>query len=55
MFTQSRFRLIKLPNNLLVKKQQFFAYGPIILIILSQNSYNFLSKMSAQNKAESEI
>ena len=44
-----------MPNIPLVKEQQFFIYGHIILIIFSQNSYNFLSKMSALNKTESQI
>ena len=55
MFTHSPFRLIKLPNSRLLEEQQFFVYSHIILIIFSQNSYHFLSKMSALNKTESEI
>ena len=55
MFTHSPFRLIKLPNNRPLEEQQFFVYSRIILIVFSQNSYNFLSKMSALSKTESEI
>ena len=55
MFTHSPFRLIKLPNSRLLEEQQFFVYSHIIVIIFSQNSYHFLSKMSALNKTESQI
>ena len=55
MFTNSPFRLIKLPNNRLLEEQQFFVYSHIFLIIFSQNPYNFLPKMSALNKTENQI
>ena len=50
MFTHSPFRLIKLPNNPLLKEEQFFAFSHIFLIIFSEIFYHSLSKMSALNK-----
>ena len=55
VFTNSRLRFIKLPNNSLLEEQQFFTLSHIFLIIFSEIFYHFLSKMSALNKTKSQI